>query len=80
VEAVTCPKTPACPIFNGVLKGTEYTDVYKRLYCEAGEEARKRCRRFQVASITGKCPPGVLPNASKTAEAIVAEMKKTGMA
>jgi hypothetical protein len=74
-----CPKTPACPIFNGILKGTEFTEVYKKQYCEAGEEGRKRCRRFQVASITGKCPPNVLPNASKTAEEIVGEMKKSGL-
>ena len=24
-----CPKTPKCPIFNDILKGTEYTDTYK---------------------------------------------------
>jgi hypothetical protein len=80
MEMNICPKTPACPIFNGILKGTEYTEVYRRLYCEAGEEGRKRCRRFQVAAISGKCPPGVLPNATKTAEEIVAEMKKAGLA
>ena len=75
MEIMLCPKTPLCPIFNGILKGTEFTDVYKRLYCEAGEAGRKRCRRFQVASIVGKCPANVLPNASKSAEEIVKEMK-----
>jgi hypothetical protein len=79
MDISTCPKTPACPIFNGILKGTEYTEVYKKQYCQAGEEGRKRCRRFQVASITGKCPAGVLPNSLKTAEVIVAEMKKAGL-
>lgn len=78
METLLCPKTPACPIFNGILKGTEYIDVYKRQYCEAGEEGRNRCRRFQVASITGKCPENVLPNSTKTAEQIVEEMKKSG--
>lgn len=80
METSLCPKTPGCPIFNGILKGTEYTEVYQKLYCKAGEEGRKRCRRFQVAAIMGKCPPNVLPNASKTAEQIVAEMKKAGVA
>jgi hypothetical protein len=79
MENSLCPKTPACPIFNGILKGTEFTDVYKKQYCEAGESGRKRCRRFQVASLTGKCPPNVLPNSSKTAEEIVIEMKKSGL-
>jgi len=75
-----CPKTIACPIFSGVLKGTEYNEVYKRLYCTAGEEGRKRCRRFQVAAILGACPPNVLPNATKTAEEIIAQVKKVSAA
>jgi hypothetical protein len=53
--------------------------VYKKQYCEAGEEGRKRCRRFQVATIVGKCPPGILPNATKTAEEIIADMKIKGL-
>jgi len=79
MEAMQCPKTPACPIFNGILKGTEYTEVYKKQYCEAGEVGRKRCRRFQVAAVAGKCPPNVLPNSTKTVEQIVDEMKKSGV-
>jgi hypothetical protein len=74
METNLCPKTPACPIFNGILKGTEFTEVYRKLYCEAGEAGRKRCRRFQVATLTGKCPPNILPNATKTADQIIAEM------
>jgi hypothetical protein len=79
MESMLCPKTSACPIFNGILKGTEYTEVYKKQYCEAGEEGRKRCRRFQVAALIGKCPPKVLPNSSKTVDEIVMEMKKAGL-
>lgn len=79
MEPMLCPKTPACPIFNGILKGTEFTEVYKKQYCEAGEAGRKRCRRFQVAGIIGKCPPNVLPNSSKTADQIIEEMKKNGL-
>jgi hypothetical protein len=80
MESILCPKTPLCPIFNGILKGTEFTDVYKRLYCEAGEAGRNRCRRFQVSAIIGKCPPNILPNATKSAEEIVKDMKAAGLA
>jgi hypothetical protein len=79
MEPVICPKTPKCPIFNGVLKGTEFTSTYKKLYCEAGEEGRQRCRRFQVAQITGMCPPEILPNSSKTTEEIIKKMKEQGL-
>lgn len=79
MEPQVCPKTPGCPIFNGILKGTEFTEVYKKQYCEAGEAGRKRCRRFQVAAITGKCPPNILPNATKSVEDIIEDMKQKGL-
>ena len=79
MDAAICPKTPKCPIFNGILKGTEYTETYKKLYCEAGEEGRKKCRRFQVASAAGICPPDILPHSSKTVDEIVADMKAKGL-
>jgi hypothetical protein len=77
-DANVCPKIPACPIFNGILKGTEFTHVYRKKYCEAGEEGRSQCRRFQVAKVTGKCPPNILPNSVKTVEDIVNEMQTAG--
>jgi len=77
VEAL-CPKTVKCPIFSGVLKGTEFTETYKKLYCEAGEDGRNRCKRFQVAEAVGKCPDNVLPNSSKTVKEIIAVMKAKG--
>ena len=79
MEDTLCPKTPKCPIFNGILKGTEFTDTYKKLYCEAGEESRNRCRRYQVALKVGMCPPDILPNSSKTVEEIIELMKKQGL-
>ena len=79
MEPQVCPKTPKCPIFNGILKGTEYTETYKKLYCEAGEQGRSKCRRFQVATAVGVCPPNVLPNSSKTVEEIVQSMKDQGI-
>jgi hypothetical protein len=79
MESMICPNTPRCPIFNGILKGTEYTTTYKSLYCEAGQEGREKCRRFQVASITCICPPDILPNSTKSVDEIVANMKEKGM-
>lgn len=79
MEATLCPKTVKCPIFNGILKGTEYTETYKKLYCEAGEEGIKRCRRFQVAEKVGVCPPDILPNSSKSIDEIIDKMKAQGV-
>jgi hypothetical protein len=79
MELQTCPKTPKCPIFNGILKGTEFTETYKKLYCEAGEEGRNKCRRFQVAEAVGVCPPNVLPNSSKSIDEIIKSMKDQGI-
>ncbi len=76
MNEMTCPNTPKCPIFNGVLKGTEYTSTYRNLYCESGESGRNKCRRFQVAQIMGRCPENILPNSIKTVEEIVEAMKK----
>ena len=79
MENSTCPNTEKCPIFNGVLKGTEYTETYKKLYCLAGIEGRQRCRRFQVSQEVGICPPDVLPNSSKTVGEIIEMMKSKGI-
>ena len=79
MEQLLCPKTPKCPIFNGILKGTDYTETYKKLYCEAGQEGRDKCRRFQVASKVGMCPPDVLPNSTKSVEEIIEKMKAEGI-
>ncbi|MBN2348409.1 MAG: hypothetical protein JXJ22_06210 [Bacteroidales bacterium] len=78
METKLCPKTPKCPIFNGILKGTQYTDTYKRLYCEAGEKGRNECKRYLVALKVGICPPNILPNSSKSEDDIIAEMKQRG--
>jgi hypothetical protein len=79
MDSAICPKTEKCPIFNGILKGTEFTETYKNLYCLAGLEGRNKCRRFQVAEKCGMCPPDILPNSSKKLEEIIANMKSKGM-
>jgi len=79
MEPSLCPKTPACPIFNGVLKDSDFSDTYRKQYCTNGEEGRLKCRRFQVATKVGKCPPNILPNSLKSVDEIVDEMKKAGL-
>ena len=78
MDVKSCPKTSKCPIFNGVLKGTHYTETYKQLYCLAGENGRSKCKRFQVAEKAGKCPDNILPNSVKSTDDILAEMKLRG--
>lgn len=74
-----CPKAEKCPIFTGVLKDTGYSGTYRSLYCENGEEGRLNCRRFQVASKVGECPPNLLPNSVKSVEDIIHEMQEQGL-
>jgi hypothetical protein len=76
MEDKICPKAVKCPVFSGILKGTGYTEVYKRLYCEAGEAGRLRCKRYQVSLVMGSCPDNVLPDSTKTLEEIVVCIKK----
>ncbi len=78
MEPQICPKTPGCPIFNGILKGTQYTETYKKLYCEAGEEGRTRCKRYQVVMAAGKCSDNILPNSTISVEEIISRMKTNG--
>ena len=75
----TCPNSVKCPIFNGVLKGSGFSDTYKALYCENGETGRNKCKRFLIASKVGKCPEKVLPNSTKSVDEIIAKMKKEGV-
>ncbi|HBH48168.1 MAG TPA: hypothetical protein DDX98_05985 [Bacteroidales bacterium] len=78
METAICPNTPKCPIFNGILEGTQYTSTYKRLYCEAGKAGREKCMRYKVATAVGKCPPKVLPNSTKSMEEIISDMRAAG--
>ncbi len=73
-----CPNTTNCPIFSGILKGTEYTETYKNLYCLAGEAGRNKCTRYMVSQKVGKCPENILPNSTKRVEDIIEEMKRAG--
>jgi hypothetical protein len=78
MENKECPNTSKCPVFSGVLKGTQYTDTYKSLYCLAGENGRNKCKRFIISQKVGKCPENILPNSIKTIDEILEEMKERG--
>lgn len=78
-DGKTCEKTSKCPIYSGVLKSNEMlTQTYKSLFCENGMDGRNKCKRFQVSSIMGSCPPNILPNTSLTVDEIVAKMRAEG--
>lgn len=72
---IICPKVGKCPIFiNNVLTIENAAVAYKKLYCEAGEVKHKTCKRFIVSNMVGKCPPGVMPNCSKSIDEIIENM------
>jgi hypothetical protein len=69
-----CPSYEKCPIFNGILRGKNFTTAsYKRLYCEAGGKGRLECRRWQMKQKYGKVPSDLLPNSIKMLEEIAKE-------
>ena len=66
-----CPNSEGCPIFTGALKDKAFTTKsYKSQFCEAGDEGRNSCRRWQVGQKYGKVPEKLMPNSSKTVEEI----------
>ena len=67
-----CMRSAKCPIYTGILESNEVLiRTYKNLYCENGKEGRENCKRFQVASIAGSCPPDILPNNDLTVDTIL---------
>ena len=73
-----CPNAEGCPLFVGMLAGKEmFTDFYRSTYCNGGEEKYKKCKRFKVKNIYGKCPPDLLPNSSLSIEEIAKKYNLT---
>lgn len=73
MENLTCPKFEKCPIFTGkAFKQFNSSDVYKRLYCNAGETKYKTCVRYIVSEKTGKpVPDNIMPNSTTPVEKII---------
>jgi hypothetical protein len=72
-----CPKFENCPIYSGeAFKRQASKEVYQSLYCKAGAEKFKSCKRYIVSEKTGKpVPPTIMPNAQKSIEEIVEAIK-----
>jgi len=71
-----CERSIKCPIYSGVLASNPVlVQTYKHLYCENGQQGRERCKRYQVAVRTGKCPPDLLPNSQSSLDDIIKRME-----
>ncbi len=71
-----CEKSGKCPIYTGILESNPVLiQTYKHLYCENGKEGRERCKRYQVATRVGSCPPDILPNSHLSVNDIVRRME-----
>ena len=67
-----CLNAEKCPLFLGLLAGKEtFTNFYKSTFCEAGVKKYKKCKRYIIKEMYGKCPPDLLPNTSLSIEQIV---------
>jgi len=77
MDNTICPKYEKCPIFTGesfMLEGS--SEVYKDLYCMAGQEKFKTCKRYIVSEKTGlPVPNNIMPNTELSIEEIINKMK-----
>ena len=73
-----CPNAKTCTLYSGMLAGKEaFTSLFISTYCNAGEKQQKKCKRFIIKSIYGKCPPDLLPNSSLSTKQIAEKYKLT---
>lgn len=74
-----CPKYSKCPIFQGTAKSGA-DDIYKHLFCSAGEEKFKTCKRYLVSEATKKpVPLNVMPNSFLSVNEIIQSMQEDGL-
>ena len=77
MENTLCKNYEKCPIYTGILKDKAATLAsYKRQYWEAGEQGWLACKRYLVKEKAGKCPPDLLPNATKSVDEIISSMNQ----
>ena len=70
-----CLKSEECPLFNDqIFIRKTYGQVYKKLYCTAGQRRWSQCRRYQVVEKFGTCADFVMPNSTATFEEIEAKL------
>jgi hypothetical protein len=74
-----CPKYIKCPIFLGTANSGA-DEIYKQLFCSAGEEKFKTCKRYLVSEATKKpVPLDVMPNSFMTVNEIIQSMQENGL-
>jgi len=70
-----CPKYEKCPLFNGeILTSEKATEIYKKIYCKAGEKGRNRCKRFMLVKEGYKPSHDLMPNDERSVEQIIKDM------
>lgn len=73
----TCENLSKCVYGSQVFKGNEQViEIYKILYCEAGDSKITACKRYQVIRAAGYCPSYVLPNSMSSIESILEKMRQ----
>lgn len=73
-----CPRSEKCLIFNTPLGGEIVTHAYRNQFCYNGQNGRNNCKRNLVMQRVGKAPLELLPNARKTVEEIIEQMRIDG--
>ncbi len=67
MEQDLCPKHANCPLFRGeMLASKKAQEIYMRLYCEAGEKGRNRCKRFILSEAGEAVPHNLMPNDTRS--------------
>jgi hypothetical protein len=68
-----CPKMEICPIFkNNVLLNKEVGTSYKNVYCTAGGQKYKSCKRFMLSqAVKVPIPTSILPNNPFSMESLI---------
>jgi len=74
--STTCPKFVKCSIYQeNVFHNEKAGETYQTLYCSAGEERYKTCKRFIVSEKMGKpAPKNIMPNSSLSIDEIISKM------
>ena len=73
MKTYTCPIILKCPIFRENVFHNKKTGLtYRAMFCEAGFEKYKNCKRYQAVKKSGMMvPENILPNSKLTVDEII---------
>lgn len=76
-NSMSCPKLEKCPIYiKNVFINPKAGETYRNIYCNAGENMYKTCKRFIVSQKTGKpVPENIMPNTVLAVDDIIEKFK-----